>query len=73
MPINVTDVIAISVAHELQNHGEAEVLAVMLDTAPVSCAGAISVLNHFYGRDDIPIGETDPIQHTLATALLLVP
>ena len=26
------------------------------DTLPPPCAGAISVINHWYGRDDIPIG-----------------
>ena len=35
---------------------QVELLAVLQDTLPPSCAGAISVINHWYGRDDIPIG-----------------
>lgn len=34
----------------LADNGEAEILAVILDTAPVECAGAISVLTEYYGR-----------------------
>ena len=39
-----------------QDNGEVELLAVLQDTLPPPCAGAISVINHWYGRDDIPIG-----------------
>jgi inosine-uridine nucleoside N-ribohydrolase len=53
---DVDDVVAISIANALQDNGEAEILAIVLDTAPIHCAGAISVLNHYYGRDTIPIG-----------------
>jgi inosine-uridine nucleoside N-ribohydrolase len=53
---DVDDVVAISIANALVDNGEAELLAVVLDTAPIHCAGAISVLNHYYGRDEIPIG-----------------
>jgi inosine-uridine nucleoside N-ribohydrolase len=53
---DVDDVVASSIANALVDNGEAELLAVVLNTAPVHCAGAISVLNHFYGRDQIPIG-----------------
>ena len=53
---DVDDVVALGVANALADNGEAELLAVVLDTAPVRCAGAISVLNHFYGRDSVPIG-----------------
>ena len=35
---------------------QVELLAVLQDTLPPPCAGAISVINHWYGRDDIPIG-----------------
>jgi hypothetical protein len=35
---------------------QAELIAVVQNTAPLECAGAISVLNHFYGRDSMPIG-----------------
>mmetsp|Transcript_84479 Transcript_84479/g.273132 ORF Transcript_84479/g.273132 Transcript_84479/m.273132 type:complete len:288 (+) Transcript_84479:90-953(+) len=53
---DVDDVAAICMAHALADNGEAELLAIVQDTQPPACAGAISVLNHFYGRDDLPIG-----------------
>ena len=53
---DVDDVVALCISHALMDNGEAELIAIVQDTAPVKCAGAISVLNHFYGRDDIPIG-----------------
>eukprot|EP01051_Picozoa_sp_SAG22_P010248 SAG22_NODE_910_length_6547_cov_2.044975_2_plen_109_part_00 len=53
---DVDDVVAVCIANALHDNGEAELLAVVQNTAPLKCAGAISVLNHFYGRDDIPIG-----------------
>jgi len=53
---DVDDVIALSIANALVDNGEAELLAVVQNTAPVECAGVISVLNHYYGRDDVPIG-----------------
>lgn len=53
---DVDDVVAISIANALADNGEAELLAIVQDTAPIQCAGAISVLNHYYGRDDMPIG-----------------
>eukprot|EP00039_Didymoeca_costata_P012246 m.175554 g.175554 ORF g.175554 m.175554 type:complete len:352 (+) comp15429_c2_seq3:222-1277(+) len=53
---DVDDVGAICMAHALAQKGEADILAVVHNTQPVMCAGVISVLNHYYGRDDIPIG-----------------
>jgi inosine-uridine nucleoside N-ribohydrolase len=53
---DVDDVVAVCIANALTDLGEAELLAVVQNTAPVKCAGAISVLNHFYGRDAVPIG-----------------
>lgn len=53
---DVDDVVAIAAANALHDNGEAELLAVILDTAPVHCAGAISVLNHYYGHDQVAIG-----------------
>ena len=53
---DVDDVLAVCVAHALEQRGEAELLAIVQNTAPLQCAGAISVLNHFYGNDDLPIG-----------------
>ena len=53
---DVDDVVALCISHALMDNGEAELLAVVQDTAPPPCAGAISVINHWYGRDHIPIG-----------------
>ena len=56
---DVDDVVAVCIGNALTDNGEAELIAVVQNTAPLECAGAISVLNHFYGRDDIAIGAYD--------------
>jgi hypothetical protein len=56
---DVDDVVAVCIGNALTDNGEAELIAVVQNTAPLECAGAISVLNHFYGRDDMPIGAYD--------------
>ena len=56
MSIDVDDVGALCVAHALEDRGEAKILAVVHGTGLAQGAGAISVINHYYGRDDIPIG-----------------
>jgi inosine-uridine nucleoside N-ribohydrolase len=53
---DVDDVVAVCIANALVDNGDAELIAIVQNTAPLECAGAISVLDHFYGRDDIPIG-----------------
>ena len=53
---DVDDVAAISIAHAMEDNGECKILAVVQNTQPIKCAGVISVLNHYYGRDHIPIG-----------------
>eukprot|EP00966_Prymnesium_polylepis_P137852 3185830-Prymnesium_polylepis.1 len=53
---DVDDVVAICIAHALEQRGEAELLAIVQDTAPLKCAGVIGVLNHWYQRSDLPIG-----------------
>lgn len=53
---DVDDVAALAVAHALADKGEAELLAVVVNTRPPRCPGVVSVLNHYYGRDDVPIG-----------------
>lgn len=53
---DVDDVVAICVANALVDNGEAELLAVVHNTSPLQCAGAISVLNHYYGHDSVLIG-----------------
>merc|ERR1712000_770280 len=50
------DVGAICIANALADNGEAELLAVMHNTGIEHGAGAISVLNTYYGRGDVPIG-----------------
>ena len=49
---DVDDVVALCIANALVDTGEAELLAVVQNTAPFQCAGAISVLNTFYGRGE---------------------
>ena len=56
MSIDVDDVGALCVAHALADLGEARILAVVHNTASVEGVGAISVINHYYGRDDIRLG-----------------
>lgn len=56
MSIDVDDVGALCVAHALTDAGEATIRAVTHDTANPYGASSISVINHFYGRDEIPIG-----------------
>ena len=53
---DVDDVAAISIANALADNGEAELIAVLQNTSPKLCAGVISVLNTWYGREDLPIG-----------------
>lgn len=53
---DVDDVAALSVGHALMDNSEAELLAVVVNTSPDKCPGVVSVMNHLYGRDDIPIG-----------------
>ena len=43
-------------AHALQDRGEAEIRAIVHDAGIPEGIGAVSVLNHFYGRDDILLG-----------------
>ena len=65
---DVDDVVAVCIGNALTDNGEAELIAVVQNTAPLECAGAISVLNHFYGRDEMPIGAYD-INTTGATLI----
>lgn len=56
MSIDVDDVGALCAAHALSDLGEAEILAVIHDTGFEHGVGALSVINDYYGRPDIPIG-----------------
>ena len=56
MDFDVDDVAAVCSAHALQDRGEAEILAIVHNTGYPGGIGAVSVLNHYYGRDDILLG-----------------
>lgn len=53
---DVDDVVAVCMANALADRGEIELLAVVVDTLPANGVGVVSVLNHYYGRDAVPIG-----------------
>ena len=55
---DVDDVVAVCISHALEQRGELELLAIVQNTAPLQCAGAISVLNTWYGSA-VPIGAYD--------------
>ena len=52
MSIDVDDVGALCVAHALADRGEANLIAVVHSSASPSGVGAISVINHYFGRDN---------------------
>eukprot|EP01043_Picozoa_sp_COSAG02_P003161 COSAG02_NODE_75_length_41389_cov_106.665762_35_plen_326_part_00 len=56
MSTDCDDVGALCIAHALEQRGEAELLAVVHDTGVSSGVGAVSSINHWYGRDDLLIG-----------------
>lgn len=56
MSIDVDDVGMLCTAHALQDLGEAKILAVMHDSNLDTGVGAISAINTYYGRSNIPIG-----------------
>merc|ERR1719341_885429 len=56
MDFDVDDVGALCAAHGLVQLGEAEILAVVHNVGYPRAIGAVSVINHFYGRDDIRLG-----------------
>jgi hypothetical protein len=56
MSTDVDDVAAVCMTHALADRGEAELLAVLHNTGLFEGVGAISVINHWYGRDHVPVG-----------------
>ena len=50
------DVAAVCMANALADNGEANLLAIVQNTAPAKCVGVTSVINHWYGRDELQIG-----------------
>ena len=56
MDFDVDDVGAVCAAHAMADKGEAEIIAIVHDAGYPKGIGAVSVLNHYYGRDEIPLG-----------------
>jgi hypothetical protein len=56
MSTDVDDVAAVCMTHALADRGEAELLAIVHNTGLFEGVGAISVINHWYGRDHVPVG-----------------
>lgn len=56
MSIDVDDVLALGVAHKLQDLGHVELLAIMHNTGLPEGVGAVASVNAFYGRADLPVG-----------------
>ena len=50
------DAAAIAIAHVLERRGEARLLGVVHNAALAAGVGGISSINHYFGRDDVPIG-----------------
>jgi inosine-uridine nucleoside N-ribohydrolase len=53
---DVDDVGTLCMLNALADAGEVSLLAIMVNTIPSVCTAAVSVLQHYYGRDDVPIG-----------------
>ncbi len=53
---DVDDVGAVATLHALAASGEAEILAMGVSAKHPACVPALSVLNDYYGRPDIPVG-----------------
>ena len=53
---DVDDVVAICMAHALMDRGEVDIKAIVHDAGIPEGIGAISVLNTYYGRENIPLG-----------------
>jgi len=56
MIFDVDDVLAVCMAHALHDVGEAKLLAVLHDSGYPQGIAAVSVLSHYYGHDDVPLG-----------------
>ena len=50
------DVGALACLHALADAGECEILATVSSTRGNASVGAVEVINHYYGRPDIPVG-----------------
>jgi len=56
MDYDVDDVGAVCAAHAMADRGEVEIIAIVHNAGYPRGIGAVSVLNHYYGRDEIPLG-----------------
>ena len=56
MSFDVDDVMAVCMAHALHDNGEARLLAIVHDAGYPEGVHAASVLSHYYGHDDVPLG-----------------
>ena len=52
------DVGAMTLLHAMADSGEVKILATLSSNANVNAVPCIDVINHYYGRPDIPIGTT---------------
>jgi inosine-uridine nucleoside N-ribohydrolase len=53
---DVDDALALAMIHALENRGEVRLLAVTITKDNRDAAPFIDLVNHFYGRPDVPIG-----------------
>ena len=53
---DVDDVVAVCMAHALMDRGEVDIKAIVHDAGIPEGIGAMSVLSHYYGHDDILLG-----------------
>jgi len=53
---DVDDALALAMIHALQNRGEVRLLAVTITKDNRDAATFVDLVNHFYGRPDVPIG-----------------
>jgi len=56
MDFDVDDVGALCAAHALETLGEAQIMAIVHNVGYPKAIGAVSVINHYYGRDNISLG-----------------
>jgi inosine-uridine nucleoside N-ribohydrolase len=55
---DVDDVGALAILHALADQGEAEILGVVISSGDRYAVGAVSAVNTYYGRPNLPIGVT---------------
>jgi len=48
--------VAVCIGNALADNGEVDLLGIVQNSHPPKGAGVLSVINHYYGHDDVPIG-----------------